>query len=149
MFILSVMLDLFHLYANYVFCARNQLASEISLDTCHRSLLTLFFNNADIESGMVSSCWNFHPWLHWKLSFWQLPVQPGWKFQQNDYNTSSNLYLRLDALTRTFWVLLYISIESTTRYWYGRNHVLLYRPRARLDWQARGTLRTSPGHSGN
>ena len=20
--------------------------------------------------------WNFHHWLHWKLSFWQLPVQP-------------------------------------------------------------------------
>ena len=25
----------------------------------------------------MSSFWrNFHHWLHWKLSFWQLPVQP-------------------------------------------------------------------------
>ena len=25
---------------------------------------------------MSSFWWNFHHWLHWKLSFWQLPVQP-------------------------------------------------------------------------
>ena len=25
---------------------------------------------------MLSFWWNFHHWLHWKLSFWQLPVQP-------------------------------------------------------------------------
>ena len=27
------------------------------------------------ETKMLSFCWNFHHWLHWKLSFWQLPVQ--------------------------------------------------------------------------
>ena len=25
---------------------------------------------------MSSFWWNFHHWLHWQLSFWQLPVQP-------------------------------------------------------------------------
>ena len=28
------------------------------------------------ETKMSSFWWNFHHWLHWKLSFWQLPVQP-------------------------------------------------------------------------
>ena len=29
-----------------------------------------------IETEMSSFWWNFHLWLHWKLSNWQLPVQP-------------------------------------------------------------------------
>ena len=28
------------------------------------------------EMEMSSFWWNFHHWLHWKLSKWQLPVQP-------------------------------------------------------------------------
>ena len=28
------------------------------------------------ETKMSSFWWNFHHWLHWKLSFWQLSVQP-------------------------------------------------------------------------
>ena len=28
------------------------------------------------ETEMLSFWWNFHHWLHWKLSKWQLPVQP-------------------------------------------------------------------------
>ena len=28
------------------------------------------------ETEMSSFWWNFHHWLHWKLSKWQLPVQP-------------------------------------------------------------------------
>ena len=33
--------------------------------------------NANItETEMSSFWWNFHHWLHWKLSKWQLPVQP-------------------------------------------------------------------------
>ena len=31
------------------------------------------------ERKMSSFLWNFHHWLHWKLSFWQLPVEPGMK----------------------------------------------------------------------
>ena len=30
----------------------------------------------DTETEMSSFWWNFHHWLHWKLSKWQLPVQP-------------------------------------------------------------------------
>ena len=29
-----------------------------------------------IETKMSLFWWNFHYWLHWKLSLWQLPVQP-------------------------------------------------------------------------
>ena len=29
-----------------------------------------------IETGMLSFWWNFRHWLHWKLSIWQLSVQP-------------------------------------------------------------------------
>ena len=30
-----------------------------------------------VTETKMSSFWrNFHHWLHWKLSFWQLPVQP-------------------------------------------------------------------------
>ena len=36
----------------------------------------------------MSFCWNFHHWLHWKLSEWQLPIQPVIKFQQNDISVS-------------------------------------------------------------
>ena len=28
------------------------------------------------ETEMSSFWWNYHHWLHWKLSKWQLPVQP-------------------------------------------------------------------------
>ena len=38
------------------------------------SLRSLYYT-LDTETKM--SFWrNFHHWLHWKLSFWQLPVQP-------------------------------------------------------------------------
>ena len=42
--------------------------------------LPLLFTNCLIvgytETEMSSFWWNFHHWLHWKLSKWQLPVQP-------------------------------------------------------------------------
>ena len=43
-----------------------------------------------IEMGRSSLWWNFNHWLHWKLSKWQLPVQPvmkissKWHFQFSD-----------------------------------------------------------------
>ena len=33
-------------------------------------------NSNTTETKMSSFWWNFHHWLHWKLSFWQLSVQP-------------------------------------------------------------------------
>ena len=35
-----------------------------------------FNTYASTETKMSSFWWNFHHWLHWKLSFWQLSVQP-------------------------------------------------------------------------
>ena len=43
------------------------------------------------ETGMSSFWWNFHHWLHWKLSFWQLPVQPVTKISSN-YNIPASVY---------------------------------------------------------
>ena len=42
---------------------------------------TFSFKKMDLKMSStetkMSSFWrNFHHWLHWKLSFWQLPVQP-------------------------------------------------------------------------
>ena len=32
------------------------------------------------ETKLLSFWWNFHHWLHWKLSIWLLPVEPVMKF---------------------------------------------------------------------
>ena len=53
----------------------------------HKSLTahwqTIFFHivhclpqSLNTENKMSSFWWNFHHWLYWKLSKWQLPVQP-------------------------------------------------------------------------
>ena len=36
----------------------------------------LYVLSSNTETKMSSFWWNFHHWLHWKLSKWQLPVQP-------------------------------------------------------------------------
>ena len=41
---------------------------------CINSSTCLF--NSFTETEMLLFWWHFHHWLHWKLSFWQLPVQP-------------------------------------------------------------------------
>ena len=38
-----------------------------------RSVGWMWYGRTETE---MSSLWNFHHWLHWKLSKWQLPVQP-------------------------------------------------------------------------
>ena len=41
------------------------------------SVLPKFVHSyTNTETEMSSFWWNFHHWLHWKLSKWQLPVQP-------------------------------------------------------------------------
>ena len=37
-----------------------------------------------IKTKTSSFWWNFHHWLHCKLSLWQLPMQPASKICQND-----------------------------------------------------------------
>ena len=40
-------------------------------------LIAKFYTCHNSTETKMSSLWrNFHHWLHWKLSFWQLPVQP-------------------------------------------------------------------------
>ena len=52
------------------------------------------------ETEMSSFWWNFHHWLHWKLSKWQLPVQPvikisskwrHFRFSEQQCNTRADL----------------------------------------------------------
>ena len=38
------------------------------------------------KTKMSSFWWNFYHWLDWKLSFWQLPVQPVMKILSKNYN---------------------------------------------------------------
>ena len=42
----------------------------------YEGILGLHVNTLYTETEMSSFWWNFHHWLHWKLSKWQLPVQP-------------------------------------------------------------------------
>ena len=42
----------------------------------HRLTRPNFSMTLSTETEMSSFWWNFHHWLHWKLSKWQLPVQP-------------------------------------------------------------------------
>ena len=54
---------------------------------------------------MSSFWWNFHHWLHWKLSFWQLPVQAVMKI-------SSKWHFHFSAATCTWWYHDKITISS-------------------------------------
>ena len=38
--------------------------------------VAIYSDSVHTETEMSSFWWNFHHWLHWKLSKWQLPVQP-------------------------------------------------------------------------
>ena len=47
--------------------------SGVDVNNTHPSMINPLNNT---ETKMSSFWWNFHHWLHWKLSFWQLSVQP-------------------------------------------------------------------------
>ena len=56
-----------------------QLLSEVTRTRGTGSVmlyLSIVLARANTETEMSSFWWNFHHWLHWKLSKWQLPVQP-------------------------------------------------------------------------
>ena len=46
-------------------------------------LFSKFVSFCSTETEMSSFWWNFNHWLHWKLSKWQLPVQPVMKISSN------------------------------------------------------------------
>ena len=43
------------------------------------------------EMEMLSFWWNFHHWLHWKLSKWQLPVQSMMKISSKWWHLCLNV----------------------------------------------------------
>ena len=43
---------------------------------CELGMAITLWGKTSTETKMSSFWRNFHHWLHWKLSFWQLPVQP-------------------------------------------------------------------------
>ena len=53
------------------------ICDAIGKETIHHTLhLQNILITPYTETEMSSFWWKFHHWLHWKLSFWQLPVQP-------------------------------------------------------------------------
>ena len=47
------------------------------------------------ETEIFSFWWNIHHWLYWKLSFWQLPVQPVMKISSKwrPFHFKTNAYI--------------------------------------------------------
>ena len=71
-------LFLVHLYVSWLPNSSGQLAELIIHATCipleYICIVTpSYWQYTETE---MSFWWNFHHWLHWKLSKWQLPVQP-------------------------------------------------------------------------
>ena len=58
---------------------------------------------------MSSFWWNFHHWLHWKLSKWQLPVQPVMKISSKWRHFRFSVGAHGNALCR--WNLLNVSLK--------------------------------------
>ena len=53
----------------------------------------------------ISFWWNFHHWLHWKLSIWQLLVQP---MMRISVSVQQNYYLWCGTPKWSFWVFEFI-----------------------------------------
>ena len=58
----------------------------------------LHSTNSDTEAEMSSFWWHFHQWQPWKLSFWQLPVQPLMKISSKWQHFFSGC-----SLTNSWW----------------------------------------------
>ena len=83
---------------------------------------------------MLSFCWNFHHRLHWKLSFWQLPVQSVMKIlskwqhfcfsdiSQNIRTTSCALFSCGYIGSRFVWSIYPYS--SGLLHWHWGNHTI-------------------------
>ena len=72
------------------------------------------------ETEMSSFCWNFHHWLHWKLSKWQLPVQPVIKISSKwrHFRFSVNIAHDFACGCQAIWIQLLLC---------GYNRTLMYR----------------------
>ena len=67
-----------------------------------------------IETKLSLFWWNFHYWQHWKLSFWQLPVQPVLKISSRWWHFLLNvIWMKLSPLSKS--MLLFLQNEI---HWY-------------------------------
>ena len=77
---------------------------------------------------MSSFWWNFHHWLHWKLSFWQLSVQPVMKISSKwrHFRFSASQYIATGThnKSRTMciipeWIKVKLFAELHAWWWLG------------------------------
>ena len=85
------------------------------------------------ETEMSSFWWNYHHWLHWKLSKWQLPVQPVMKISSKwrhfRFSDTINLGTVCFALLRCGWVINSLRPGNAyIRHWTGSSLVQV------IDW---------------
>ena len=80
--------------------------------------LCIYANNDNYTEPEMSSFWrNFHHWLHRKLSFWQLSVQPVMKFRQND-DIFGSVYVDYKH-KRNEVICDVLKINTNNIYWHG------------------------------
>ena len=65
------------------------------------------FVDSFTETEMSSFLWNYHHWLHWKLSKWQLPVQPVMKISSND-----DIFVSVLLLTLPFYCFTSLCLHN-------------------------------------
>ena len=64
------------------------------------------------ETEKSSFWWNVHHWLHWKLSKWQLPVQPVMKISSNDdifVSVSLHALYEGISIAEPLWYFLFLT----------------------------------------
>ena len=82
---------------------------------------------SNTETEMSSFWWNFHHWLHWKLSKWQLPVQPVIKISSKWRHFRFSEIQWSAVITRSNIVRYYINNYNnweriSLRYWIYKRH---------------------------
>ena len=77
------------------------------------------------KTKMLSFSLNFKHWLHWKLSFWQLPVQPMIKIESDD-NISSSVWEN-NWKTPFYWYYSLVYCSMIAPWWFGQSMVLSWK----------------------
>ena len=94
------------------------LEQDRHLPGMHTKLLLHWNAKVTITETKMSSFWqNFHHWLHWKLSFWQLPMQPlmkvSSKWQHFHFSDGDNFFLS-KVFFSVFWLVMAWSFSART-----------------------------------
>ena len=73
-----------------------------------------------LKSEMLSFWWNFHHWLHWKLSEWQLRVHPVMiilsKWRHSSFNFVDCLYMYCIKYSHKFFACCSVDGDITSTY---------------------------------